>query len=690
MPKPKLTLLEKLEKKERLAEKREAKRLAKEKKDKEKAESAATDNSTSGICSSGTKAAGSSTIRSENCFIFSLSNDAQNHFLSFLPARDLGALTLTCRQWNKLLVADDARAFYVWSRIFNKSLPRSFETKLCRDVDEARKIVEQSYGGGDTRRLKVKGKAGKWKSEFVNYARFLQESVNGYSDLNFGGKSPTMLPTFVNGRFVSTSPEHTLCRVGGGANVGAGGSGVASSGVGSRGQLGNGNKTDEQKMKMIVGGFGYRTRIVQVAAGGGLVRVAHSLLLTSTGRILSFGTGQYGALGHGYSSGKQLPDIYRPRYIDSLSGTRCVCIAAGELHSAAVTVDGDLYTWGDGFCGQLGHGDKGPCVSPQQVTKGGLEDECVANVALGARHSLAVTEDGEVFSFGLGHFGVLGRSFTPYDHEPVGALDGMDGGDLENFGFVGEQQQQDQPPARLNANVNDDRDFDIAAHIEFITSIKLKDSSDQCIPKVIDSLEGINIIGASAGHRHSLLLDNQGYLYSFGAGITGCLGHGDHESHMVPMRIKDFDERDVKILQMSAGVDMSMAVSATGDVYAWGKSDGGRLGLGTTQARVSMPTKVKVLSDGQQMKAVDVECGYVHSVIVGLNGTIHTCGEVGIDGNEDGQGGGTGEPVQEDDFNIWHRVKEPEEQVVKAKRWKKLDKYEVKGREKLLSEKTDT
>ena len=83
---------------------------------------------------------------------------------------------------------------------------------------------------------------------------------------------------------------------------------------------------------------------------------------------------------------------------------------------------------------------------------------------------------GEVFSFGLGHFGVLGRSFTPYDHEPVGALDGMDGGDLENFGFVGEQQQQDQPPARLNANVNDDRDFDIAAHIEFITSIKLKDS----------------------------------------------------------------------------------------------------------------------------------------------------------------------------------------------------------------------
>ena len=136
---------------------------------------------------------------------------------------------------------------------------------------------------------------------------------------------------------------------------------------------------------------------------------------------------------------------------------------------------------------------------------------------------------------------------------------------------------------------------------------------------------------------------------------------------------------------MSAGVDMSMAVSSTGDVYAWGKTDGGRLGLGTAKSRVTVPTKVKVVSDGHPVKAVDIECGYVHSVIVGLNGTVHTCGKVGIDGNDDGQDG-AGEPVQEDDFNIWHRVKEPTEKVVQQDRWKKLDKYEVKGRAKMMSE----
>ena len=189
-----------------------------------------------------------------------------------------------------------------------------------------------------------------------------------------------------------------------------------------RGQLGHGKREDEANPRMLMGGIGYGIRIVQVSAGGGLVRVAHSLLLTETGRVMSFGTGQYGALGHGFSPGKQLPDVLRPRYIEALGGIRCTNVAAGELHSAVTTADGDVYTWGDGFCGQLGHGDKSPQPAPVQVTKGDLEDEAVCQISCGARHTIAVTEDGEVFTWGLGHYGVLGRSYTPFDHEPTGAL----------------------------------------------------------------------------------------------------------------------------------------------------------------------------------------------------------------------------------------------------------------------------
>jgi hypothetical protein len=369
---PKLTAQEKLERKKLLEEKREARRLAKEEKEQEKATSEASssnsrvqsgceeDNNTDETYKSQKQQkqstateSSSACSRKNECFILTLSEDSLNHIIWFLSARDLGALTFTCRQLSTHLV--DGRVSYAWARLNHKTNNASnighhrsyVPVEMCSNLDEARSIVEQSYGGGDTGRVVAKGKARKeFATDFVSYARFLQEAVSGYCTQNYGGKTLQQLPSFVNGRFVSASPEHFLCRVGGGGNVGAGGSGVAAWGIGKRGQLGNGKRKDEREPKMLLGGIGYNVRIVQVAAGGGLVRVAHSLFLTETGRVLSCGTGQYGALGHGYSGGKQLPDVLRPQYIEALSGVRCVCIAAGELHSAAVTVDGDLYCWG--------------------------------------------------------------------------------------------------------------------------------------------------------------------------------------------------------------------------------------------------------------------------------------------------------------------------------------------------------
>jgi alpha-tubulin suppressor-like RCC1 family protein len=150
------------------------------------------------------------------------------------------------------------------------------------------------------------------------------------------------------------------------------------------------------------------------------------------------------------------------------------------------------------------------------------------------------------------------------------------------------------------------------------------------------------------------------------------------------------DDNNIRIMQMSAGVDMSMAVSTTGVVYAWGKTDGGRLGLGMQNARVTLPRRVRVTSEtGMPLKAVDVECGYVHSLIVGVNGTVHQCGRVGVDGEADGQQGGSGEPAQVSDLNIWHGIPEAKEQQIKQERWKKFGKYEVKGRQRMMEESVD-
>jgi hypothetical protein len=190
------------------------------------------------------------------------------------------------------------------------------------------------------------------------------------------------------------------------------------------------------------------------------------------------------------------------------------------------------------------------------VTRGGLDDECVSHVSCGARHTLAITEDGEVYSWGLGHFGVLGRSFTPYDHDPETALaqmviDEEDANPTLPEAAAAPEAAQNPAPAAEGAQNNNNNggngvegrtwNFEtLMEHLEMIASLSLTDSSDQCIPKIVDSMVGIRLVGASAGHRHSLFLDERGSLYSCGSGISGCLGHGDNGTHMVPMQVKVF------------------------------------------------------------------------------------------------------------------------------------------------------
>jgi alpha-tubulin suppressor-like RCC1 family protein len=747
------------------------------------------------------------------CHLLSLPDDAIHVIYSMLSSVDLGRMVLTCKHLNIALTS--ARLYFLLCRL-SKTTTTSISPSIhhknvyegwCGSEQDVQELIEDSIiAGGDTGRILPRGKfAKKTNNEFISYARFIEDAICGYNHLsssvaieesdddddddddddnNDGScdnndnkainksikqKKLIFLPKHTQGRFASCSPEHTVCRVGGdGLRCGAGGSGVATWGIGRRGQLGHGKREDERYPKRIVSGttttttttikpktiklnntsivstktsidspLGYSTRIVQVSAGGGLVRVAQTLLLTDTGRVMSFGTGQYGALGHGLSAAKQLPDVLKPSYINGpLENVKCICVSAGELHCAVVTSDGDVYTWGDGFCGQLGHGNKRPQLTPKQVTVGGIEDEIVSSISCGCRHTLAVTEDGEVYSWGLGHYGVLGRSYTPFEYDAQAAVtqitnDNDDENDLDvNRVIAGADAAAAVAHQHPNNPSESDIAAEIAAQIDLIANLSLDDSSDQCVPKAIDSLKGIFIVGASAGHRHSMLLDNYGGLYTFGAGYGGCLGHSDTATQMYPCRIQSFDDDNVKIHQMSAGVDISMAVSTSGDVYSWGKMDGGRIGLGIGKNNVTIPRRVvltnnplnELSNDGNNgnhnsytarvrsclsHKAVDVECGYVHSIIVGLNGTIHLCGGVGVDGEDDGQKQQqqqqnydshatsstsaipskvtSGRPVQIPDFNIWHRLSEPTEFIKQREKWKKYGKYEVKGRSKNMN-----
>lgn len=71
-----------------------------------------------------------------------------------------------------------------------------------------------------------------------------------------------------------------------------------------------------------------------------------------------------------------------------LSDPCCLQVCCGAYHSAALSADGRLFTWGDGLCGKLGHGDLASCSEPRQVEV--LGSHRVLGVACGTWHTACI------------------------------------------------------------------------------------------------------------------------------------------------------------------------------------------------------------------------------------------------------------------------------------------------------------
>ena len=101
------------------------------------------------------------------------------------------------------------------------------------------------------------------------------------------------------------------------------------------------------------------------------------------------------------------PTRIHPRAFDDLA---VEMVAAGFAHAAAVTKDGGVWTWGSGSEGQLGQGHFSDMLEPARVGFDKAFDACpVVVVACGGAHTLAVTREGVLWSWGLGENGVLGH-----------------------------------------------------------------------------------------------------------------------------------------------------------------------------------------------------------------------------------------------------------------------------------------
>ena len=173
-------------------------------------------------------------------------------------------------------------------------------------------------------------------------------------------------------------------------------------GLSDEGQLGTGSLDSELVPRRVEAFMG--ANVVEVSCG-----YIHTMVLIDTGGVFTWGRGADHRLGLGSTNSELVP-----RRVEALDGMPVIGIAGGVGHSMAWTTD-SLYTWGSGMWGQLGHGGEEHEPLPRVVEA--FTGRRIKGVATDG-HTLAWLEGGELFAWGLGYRGRLGHGKVQEGESP--------------------------------------------------------------------------------------------------------------------------------------------------------------------------------------------------------------------------------------------------------------------------------
>lgn len=247
--------------------------------------------------------------------------------------------------------------------------------------------------------------------------------------------------------------------------------------------------------------------------------------------LLQDGSGQVGLQTDGSK--------HKPVVILDLQNDPVIKIASGNDHTAALTKNGNIFTWGCAEQGQLGRimgcftsrgGRRGLqyILNPKKVRdrNKGLKFK---DVFCGSYSTFAVAQDDSVYAWGLNNYGQLGT------------------GDVET----------------LYAPVK----------VESLTSL-----NDKCVR-------------IASGQHHTIVLDGAGKVYAMGRAEYGRLGIGENaEETSTPVEVTALGSSPIR--EIACGEAVSFAVSSKGDLFSWGFGSCLQLGTGEDDDEF-LPTKVE-------------------------------------------------------------------------------------------------
>ena len=303
-------------------------------------------------------------------------------------------------------------------------------------------------------------------------------------------------------------------------------------GLGDDGRLGLGDEDNRTTPTLVARALFHGGAVLMAACG-----YAHTAVLTEGGGVYTFGDGEEGQLGHGDEDHELAP---REVPAAAFSGERVVMVAAGGVHTVALSEAGHVFTWGSGSSGQLGHNDQGDQLAPRQVAAGrfappgqGDAPERVVFVAAGGNHTVAVTAGGRLYTWGDGHRGQLGHGDTARRLVPmlVGGFGAPEGEQVVMAACGGTQTLVVTQDGVL-----------WACGFGFSGQLGLNDKVDMRFFERLRDTTGVafggaKVVTAAAGRVHSAAVTEDGALWTWGYGGSGRLGHGDEQSPLVPTRV---------------------------------------------------------------------------------------------------------------------------------------------------------
>lgn len=318
---------------------------------------------------------------------------------------------------------------------------------------------------------------------------------------------------------------------------------------------------------------------------------------------------------------------------------RVVSVSCGYRHTALVTHDRQLYTFGYGECGRLGHGDEESCDEPtfvsyfaSLISSEGADAGGVISVSCGREHTMVVTGSGDLYGFGWTEAGRLGT------------------GDSESSLF----------PARVSALKEKIRD--VACGREHTLALTRSGTvyafgagfggrlgngseSDAELPVLVEGLAGHVITRVDAGECHSCALSDAGDVFTWGFGASGALGHGSKENCLVPQMVegpwmikrRGADSSVSMVSSIACGSYHTLACSVDGTLYGWGDAAAGQLGddlLASPDMVVLAPHKIRLpvgtFSHGSDTNGISVirqiACGTFTSALTTHDGKLYVWG----------------------------------------------------------------